>query len=209
MQKKFLNNVEAEIGQKYLEGSTIDELSKEYQSGRKSIANAIRRQNIKLRPRGYQGRTFSEQEKLAIKAAWDLGKKQPEIAKEFQAAQQTISDILRKMGCETRRTRAGTKNVLWRESRFKNQDGYVYIKLHHSDPLNCMAHDEHYGLEHRIVVARSLNRPLESHETVHHINGDRADNRLENLQLRSGRHGKGVACKCKQCGSTDIEYTSV
>lgn len=39
--------------------------------------------------------------------------------------------------------------------------------------------------QHRVVMEEHLQRPLHAHETVHHINGQRDDNRLENLELWS------------------------
>lgn len=83
--------------------------------------------------------------------------------------------------------------------------GYIRIKMDPSDPLFVMADKAGRTYEHRLVLARSLGRALYGDETVHHINGEKTDNRLENLQLRSGSHGPGVVRRCNDCGSHNIE----
>lgn len=72
-------------------------------------------------------------------------------------------------------------------------------------PGHPMARANGEILKHRYVMAEYLGRPLLPSETVHHIDGDTLNNELSNLQLRQGKHGKGVKYRCMDCGSHRVE----
>jgi len=67
-----------------------------------------------------------------------------------------------------------------------------YVLLHRPQHPVCQNNKRKYIAEHRIVMEEHLGRYLESYESVHHKNGCRDDNRLENLELWTKVHPYGV-----------------
>lgn len=95
---------------------------------------------------------------------------------------------------------------MWKVRRVidKGEDNYALV------PEHPRATKQGYVLEHRIVIENYLGRLLNPGEVVHHKNGNKKDNRIENLEVMSNsdhvrhhhyEHGKRmVVLKCPDCG---------
>jgi hypothetical protein len=136
---------------------------------------------------------------------WRDGESQSVIGKAVGFSQTKVGRILREHGHTPEDRRSGANSAMWKGGRWE-VNGYVRIFLERTDPLICMADSAGYVLEHRLVVARWLGRPLHKFETVHHIDGNGMNNDLQNLQLRQGKHGRGAIMCCLECGSKRVGF---
>ncbi len=93
----------------------------------------------------------------------------------------------------------------WNGGIHLKSGGYWQVRVYPDNPYYIMANHMGYVLQHRLIMAEYLMRPLKQYETVHHKNGDKNNNNIANLQLRVGVHGKGVALICGDCGSKNIK----
>jgi hypothetical protein len=76
----------------------------------------------------------------------------------------------------------GENHYLWKGGKHSNQDGYVRYTGFYDHPF---ANSDGKIFEHIFIMECYLGRKLFPKETVHHKNGNRSDNRIENLELWS------------------------
>ena len=69
----------------------------------------------------------------------------------------------------------------WKGGRAGAGTKKAYVSIYMPTHPHCTK--EGYVMEHRLIMERSVGRYLFTTELVHHKNGDKKDNRLENLEL--------------------------
>lgn len=205
--KKKLHGEKAkEAAADYAGGMGKKELCEKYGVGWWAIRTAARDHGISFRCRGGRFRKLTVEEGAeAVRLYRDEKLSQAQVALKVGCSQAVVGRLLVGAGVKIHKTeRVREKHGSWKGGRTKAGSGYMQVHVLPNDPMWCMASSAGYILEHRLVMARALGRPLGEHETVHHLDGDKMNNALSNLQLRFGKHGKGVALKCRCCGSSDI-----
>lgn len=89
-------------------------------------------------------------------------------------------DHLAKLQASARKVNLGQTGEAhpgWKGGRYVDAYGYVVVR-----------HDGKTMREHRWVMSQHLGHPLETYEEVHHVNHDKQDNRIENLEIYESYH---------------------
>jgi hypothetical protein len=95
-----------------------------------------------------------------------------------------------------------TITVGHKRSNNRNVNATGYITIYEPEHPNATVNG--HVLEHRKVMSEVLGRPLLATEQVHHINGIRHDNRLENLELWSVQQPSGQRTEDKVVYALEI-----
>lgn len=206
MKPKFDDLTQQLIADDYKAGQSISSIANDHCCATATVINILKKRNVQRRPRGNVFSKVSEQQANDIARLWQEGESQNSIGSKYGLTQTNVSRLLSRMGFEIEhRQPKRERHGRWKGGIHIDQSGYRHIKLQCDDQYFCMANAGGYVLEHRYFLARKLGRPLHANETVHHIDGNRTNNSLDNLQLRQGQHGTGMCHVCLDCGSHNIK----
>jgi len=202
---RFKKDQVAALTAEHTAGVSLAELARRNNCSSVVIRNTLRRAGVEIRSRNRGPKLWTPDRIRWLRAQCDAGRSEKSIAEELGITPGTLRHQIYLFGVrEPFPPARGPEHASWRGGR-TFAGGYVRVYVSDEEALlACLPVTGGYVLEHRLVMARMLGRPLTEGETVHHVNGDKKDNSPGNLQLRRGKHGNGVAVACLDCGSANV-----
>lgn len=94
------------------------------------------------------------------------------------------------------------KQFAWKGGESIHKSGYIMIRLKSNEFPNKIGR---YVMKHRFIMEEYLGKKISKNQDVHHINGDKQDNRIQNLivltkkEHQNSHHKKYLPRKCFNC----------
>lgn len=131
----------------------------------------------------YKGSSGFDKCKMCEKSYWRKRKSQQFCSRKCADDYFSVNSVTFKNQFKSREN-----HPAWKGGRIQVKGGYIHILI-----------DGKYQAEHRIVMEKKLGRKLKDYEQVHHINGIKDDNRIDNLAVvhKKNHYGK---ITCSGCG---------
>ena len=174
---------------------TLQSIADEVGCNKATVGRALKRLGLKRRKRTSRYKLINDKEWLRVEYL-DNKRSIADLSREIGCTVGPVRDALRAMGIQTRnniearrlydeqRTHTGHLASNWRGGRSKTGG---YIKIYNPD--HPYATKQGYVMEHRLLMEKHLGRYLKPGEIVHHLDGNKQNNTIENLELtRNGRH---------------------
>lgn len=176
----------------YNEGKETIEIAHFFNCSNTTISKNLSKNGVKFRTPAIteEGRQRMSE---ATKQQWRNGKKSPTLGYKYTDEQRKRMATAQK-GEKSPRWNGGKRKV-----QSKNKQGYYVFLLKPEHP--SAQPSTGYIAEHRFVMEEHLGRQLQDDENVHHINGVKHDNRIENLAVVKHSNHYGELC-CPHCHQT-------
>lgn len=168
-----------------------NELARKFNVNKATIIKCLNLNGIESKPAGFFTSKTKNLDLETIKFLYfKKNLSMAKIGKQYGITGSTVVNFLKQHNVKLK-TR---KQACYKGVNRCNSHGYVVVSLNESDRdkyIHAHLKQRHCIMEHRLEMSKFLGRPLESYENVHHINGVKSDNRIENLELWSSAQPSG------------------
>jgi hypothetical protein len=121
------------------------------------------------------------------------------VAKKYNVTHATIINARKHLGIFQKTTTAGChyggSNSKHYKGKYIDKRGYIRVNRYHPENNKQIT-----TYEHILVMERHLNRSLKPGEIIHHLDGDKSNNNIENLWLCDHSSHRSLECQLHQIG---------